>query len=150
MNVNQCSGGTYCLHPQGPRVSQATNQHEAGSKWNSLELVGLQVPSWPIWVLCFSTHGLLFLLPASCWFVAWLMLGPRGWKYYVPPKHRPTFTRLHGITTQKKELQHLKNNINFHMMISFTEWILQTWSPMMHWSYRHNENEKREWQNKEG
>jgi hypothetical protein len=30
--INQHLGGTYCTHIQGRTVSQARNQHEAGSK----------------------------------------------------------------------------------------------------------------------
>jgi hypothetical protein len=44
VKVNRCLGGKYRLHPQGRRVSQARNKHEAGSKeamfiWNNFRLV---------------------------------------------------------------------------------------------------------------
>jgi hypothetical protein len=32
LKISLCFGGTYCLHLQGGRISQARNQHEAGSK----------------------------------------------------------------------------------------------------------------------
>jgi hypothetical protein len=41
------------------------------------------------------------LLPASCWFLAWLILGPRRWRRHVPPKRRLTFNGLQGVISQK-------------------------------------------------
>jgi hypothetical protein len=38
VKVNQRFGGTYRLHLQGQKVSQARNKHEAGSKQSSLTL----------------------------------------------------------------------------------------------------------------
>jgi hypothetical protein len=46
----------------------------------------------------------------SLWFLAWPILWPRRWRQYVPPKHRLTFNRLHGVICQKIELL----NIVFH------------------------------------
>jgi hypothetical protein len=36
LKVNQCFGGTYCLHLQNWRLSRTRNQHEAGSKQSLL------------------------------------------------------------------------------------------------------------------
>jgi hypothetical protein len=33
LKVDRIFGGIYCLHLQVPRISQARNQHEAGSKF---------------------------------------------------------------------------------------------------------------------
>jgi hypothetical protein len=45
----------------------------------------------------------LCLLPASCWFLAWLILWPWRWRWYIPPKCRLTFSGLHSIISQKTE-----------------------------------------------
>jgi hypothetical protein len=46
----------------------------------------------------------LSLLPASCWFLAWLIFWPWRWRRHVHPKRRLIFNGLHGITFQKTEL----------------------------------------------
>jgi hypothetical protein len=47
MKVNQCFGGTYCLHLQVWRISQARNQHEAGNKLsNCTKLASVVKCSW--------------------------------------------------------------------------------------------------------
>jgi hypothetical protein len=43
----------------------------------------------------------LCLLPVSNWFLVWLNSSPWLWRRHVPPKRRLTFTRLHGIISQK-------------------------------------------------
>jgi hypothetical protein len=43
----------------------------------------------------------LFFLGALRWFLAWLILRSWGWRRHVVPKHRLTFNRLHGVTSQK-------------------------------------------------
>jgi hypothetical protein len=40
----------------------------------------------------------VYLLTASCWFLAWLTLRSWRWKRYVPPKRRVTLTRVHCTT----------------------------------------------------
>jgi hypothetical protein len=67
--------------------------------------------------LCFD-HGLpvekiyckvgskLWLLPASVWLFAWLILSPRRRMRHIPPKHHLTFNGPHGITSQKIETFH--------------------------------------------
>jgi hypothetical protein len=45
-----------------------------------------------------------FLLPASCWFLALLILRSWRWKRRIPQKHRLTFNELHSIICQKTEL----------------------------------------------
>jgi hypothetical protein len=44
------------------------------------------------------------LLPASCWFLAWITLQPWRRKRHVRPKRRSTFNVLHGVISQKTEL----------------------------------------------
>jgi hypothetical protein len=46
----------------------------------------------------------LSLLPASCWFLVWLILRPWRWRRHVPPKRLLTFNRLHGVVSQRIEL----------------------------------------------
>jgi hypothetical protein len=52
----------------------------------------------------FTVEGLLRLLPASGWFLAWPFLRRWRWKWHVPPKRLLTFTRIHGVISQKTEL----------------------------------------------
>jgi hypothetical protein len=67
--------GTCFLHLQGQRISQASNQHEEGNKQSSLlmEKSGLHrkqkgTIEFPL------VNTLLWLLPASSWFLAWFIL----------------------------------------------------------------------------
>jgi hypothetical protein len=46
----------------------------------------------------------LCLLPASCWFLAWLTFQPWRWRQHVPLKCWLTFNELHSIISQKTEL----------------------------------------------
>jgi hypothetical protein len=68
----------------------------------------------------------LWLLPASCWFVSWLILLPKMWERHVPPKRLLTFNALHGLIFQKRGLfqitvdystQHKSNSVHI-------QWIL--------------------------
>jgi hypothetical protein len=43
------------------------------------------------------------LLPASGWFLAWLILQPRRWNLLIPLKHQLIFNGLHGVIFQKIE-----------------------------------------------
>jgi hypothetical protein len=40
------------------------------------------------------------VIRAKFWF---LTLGSRRWRWYVPPRHWLTYSRLHGVITQKTE-----------------------------------------------
>jgi hypothetical protein len=40
----------------------------------------------------------------SRWLLALFILGLWRWRWHVPPKHRLTFNRLHGVIFQKTEL----------------------------------------------
>jgi hypothetical protein len=42
-------------------------------------------------------------MPASCWFLAWLILQPYRKRRHFPPKYLLTFTGLHGAISQKIE-----------------------------------------------
>jgi hypothetical protein len=44
------------------------------------------------------------LLPASCWFFAWLTFQPWRWRRPVPSKRQLTFNRRHRVISQKTEL----------------------------------------------
>jgi hypothetical protein len=46
-------GGTYCFHPQGRRVSQATSQEEAGSKQSCLLAIFLAYSTLRMEAVCF-------------------------------------------------------------------------------------------------
>jgi hypothetical protein len=45
------------------------------------------------------------LIPASRWFLAWLILRPSEWRRYVPLKRRLTFSGLHGVISRLIRLQ---------------------------------------------
>jgi hypothetical protein len=45
-----------------------------------------------------------FLPPASCWFLACLILLSWRWRRRVPQKHRLTFNELHSVISQKIQL----------------------------------------------
>jgi flagellar biosynthesis protein FliQ len=45
-----------------------------------------------------------FLLPDSCWFLAWLIPWPWRWRRHAPLKCQLTFNGLHSIISQKTEL----------------------------------------------
>jgi hypothetical protein len=51
-----------------------------------------------------GSKSMLRLLPASCWFLAWLILLPWRWRRHVPQKRRLTFSGLHCIITEKIKL----------------------------------------------
>jgi hypothetical protein len=44
----------------------------------------------------------------SRWYLAWLIL-PWIWRWYVPPKYQLTYSRLHGIISQKTVLFSCEN-----------------------------------------
>jgi hypothetical protein len=58
------------------------------------------------------------LLPASHWFLAWLVLRPWRLWLHVPPNRRLTFNGLHGILSQKIEL------FNFFFIFNLYFWMI--------------------------
>jgi hypothetical protein len=58
-------------------------------------------------------------MPASCWFLAWLIRSWR-WRQHVLPKRRLTFSRLHGVVSQKIALK----NYSFVYSLIFTFLVL--------------------------
>jgi hypothetical protein len=44
------------------------------------------------------------LLPASCWFLAWLFLRPWGWERHISPKRQLILNGLRGVIFQQIEL----------------------------------------------
>jgi hypothetical protein len=40
----------------------------------------------------------------TCWYLVCLILRPKRWRWYVPPKHQSTFNGLQGVLSQKTEL----------------------------------------------
>jgi hypothetical protein len=61
--------------------------------------------AWSQSILIFSWQPAeLFLQPASCCFLPCLTLRRVLWRRYFSPKHRSTFTRLHGVIPQKTVL----------------------------------------------
>jgi hypothetical protein len=44
------------------------------------------------------------LLPASCRFLAWIILQSWRWRQHFPPKRLLIFNRLHDIISQEREL----------------------------------------------
>jgi hypothetical protein len=85
LRVNWYFGGTYRLHLQGWKGSQAKNKHEASNK--------------------------LHLLLTSCYFLAWRTFCPRRWRWHVPPKYHLTYSGLHSIISQKVKLLNDKNDL---------------------------------------
>jgi hypothetical protein len=79
---------------------------------NDIETVGLDVltpvlmKSYNFWNIT-PCSPLKVKLPASYRFLAWLILQPWRGRQHVPPKHRLTFNRLHGIITPMTELSTL-------------------------------------------
>jgi hypothetical protein len=71
-------------------------------------------------ILCFSSCSFLCVLPASCWFLAWLTLQPWRWRRCVPLKCHLTFAGPQDIISQKvKALQNdlLINYDSFCLLI---------------------------------
>jgi hypothetical protein len=77
LKVNWCFRGTYRLHLQGQRISQARNQHAAGGN------------------LCSA------LSPAFRLDFSQLILRPWRWRRNVSLKCRLTFSRLHNVIFQQ-------------------------------------------------
>jgi hypothetical protein len=46
----------------------------------------------------------LCLLPASCWFIAYLIFLPWRWRQHIPPKCQLSFNELHSIISQDSTL----------------------------------------------
>jgi hypothetical protein len=72
----------------------------------------------------FLVSGLLCLLPASCWFLAWFILQPWRWKQHLPLKHQSTFNGLYGVISQKIRLlttvkSYFSTNFNFYMPLLY-------------------------------
>jgi hypothetical protein len=69
----------------------------------------------------------LCLLPASWWFLAWLILQPWRRKWHLPPKRRLTFNGLHGVISQpplwEPQILHSQNIVlkHTHSMTSYCE-----------------------------
>jgi hypothetical protein len=51
----------------------------------------------------FFASCLLFSLSALSWFLAWLTLQPRRWRWQFPPKSEQTLNKLYGVIFQKNE-----------------------------------------------
>jgi hypothetical protein len=79
-----------------------------------------------------ETGSEVILLPASRWFLACIILRPWRWKLYFPPKHRLTFSELHGVISQKIELfsllsckyifENLDTTFSPHIKFSGNKW----------------------------
>jgi hypothetical protein len=89
--VRRSFGGTYRLHLQSRKIRQ---RETSVSSW-------LQT-SWKKRRKSRSAKPVL--LPASCWSLAWFILGPWRWWRYVSPKCLLMFTRVHGLLSQKAKL----------------------------------------------
>jgi hypothetical protein len=76
------------------------------------------------------------LLPASCCFLAWLILSP--WKYsqYVPPKRQLAFSRLQSTISQKTEFfrSHFRSDcFSFHDLLRWKVYIsVHFLAPQLH------------------
>jgi hypothetical protein len=68
-------------------------------------------------------------LPASCWFLACLILRPWRWGRHVPLKHWLTFKGLHGITYISQQTELFQIRWEF---IKFYEWVLHQDNTLAH------------------
>jgi hypothetical protein len=59
----------------------------------------------------FGGTSFLHLLPALCFFSAWLILRPWRLRRHVPLKRRLSFNRLHGVLSQNTK--HFKTRLNY-------------------------------------
>jgi hypothetical protein len=73
LKVYQCIGGTYCLHLQCRRLSQARYQHESRRQTEQASML-----------VSFMAYSLTLKMES-----------------YVPLKHQFTFNRIHGVIFQK-------------------------------------------------
>jgi hypothetical protein len=78
--VNRRFGGTRHFHLQDWRATQAINHYQIDSKQSSV----------------------------SDRFLVWYTRWPCRWRRHVPPKRRPTFTRMHNVISQKKKILPMK------------------------------------------
>jgi hypothetical protein len=60
----------------------------------------------------------LYLLPASWWFLTWLILWPWRWRRHVPLEHRLTFNGQHSFISQKTERFTVHNGLAMDMEIT--------------------------------
>jgi hypothetical protein len=72
---------------------------------------------------------------ASCSFLAWLILRPWRWSWYLPPKCWLTFNRLYSVISQKIELY--TDNVSFlvylMMLYQLHKYQIQAWLQVMYW-----------------
>jgi hypothetical protein len=47
------------------------------------------------------------MIPASCWFLACLIVWPRRWRQHVHPKYRLTFTGLHDDSRRQNSSKYI-------------------------------------------
>jgi hypothetical protein len=97
LKVNWHFTGTCHLHLQGRKTRQTRNQHEAGSK-QSNDMMCIPLDYFILCLLSPTGTTAVYLLPASCWFLVWLILLPWRWRWHIPPKRW-----LHGVISQKTE-----------------------------------------------
>jgi hypothetical protein len=68
----------------------------------------------------------LCLPPASCWFLAWLILRTRRGKHHVPLKHQLTFNGLHSVISTEDSALHnhrCENLRSYKMSVLFIQCI---------------------------
>lgn len=118
--------GTFRLCLRAQTMSQGRN-HKACSKQRlavlSASWPSRQVASCAICFMAFtagSNQGLA-LLPASCWFLALLILWPWRQSLHVPLKHLLTFSTLYSINISKRK----KNPLQFEERAVMICWCWQ-------------------------
>jgi hypothetical protein len=90
VKVNRCFRGIYCLNLQMWRVSQATNQHKPGSKYQQVYV---------------------YLLPGACWFLAWLTL--QCWIWICSSKMSVDSSDYMALYLRRQKSSHLVLNVQF-------------------------------------
>jgi hypothetical protein len=95
----------------GPRANlelwRRTNVALAGFRTPAVQPVARRYIDWVIPTLiapCSPLNVFALRAPVSSWFLAWVILRPWRWRRDIHPKHRLTFSGLHGVLLQKIEL----------------------------------------------
>jgi hypothetical protein len=92
--------------------------------------VASKASSVSLWCHLFASH-VLWLPPASCWFLAWLTLQPWRRRRHVPPKRPLTFKGRQGIMSQEDWAVHFRALLTRHWSLAWPTYTTQD-SPEMH------------------
>jgi hypothetical protein len=85
-----------CPIPGDARLNVLIAEYEETRKWKIFHLQG--------WRIIQVRNQYETELPVSYWFLVWLFLWPYWLRQYVSQICQPTFSRLHGATSQETEI----------------------------------------------